>query len=164
MKRLHVHLRVDDLARSIEFYTALFGSAPSLVKHDYAKWQVDEPRVNFAVSKRGGAAGLDHLGIQVDDGAELTEVAERLSSFGAELVEQKDARCCYAHSDKAWARDPQGISWETFLTHGAASEDQAAVISARGPEGDCRNAAAPSGGCCAATSCGAPAASEACCA
>ncbi|HEY9550082.1 MAG TPA: ArsI/CadI family heavy metal resistance metalloenzyme [Kiloniellaceae bacterium] len=122
MKRLHVHLRVDDLARSIDFYTALFGSAPSLVKHDYAKWQIDEPRVNFAISKRSGAAGLDHLGIQVDDGAELTEVAERLSSFGAELVEQKDAHCCYAHSDKAWARDPQGISWETFLTHGAAGE------------------------------------------
>src|SRR3546814_11250484 len=75
MKRLHFHLRVDDLARSIEFYTALFGSAPSLVKHDYAKWQVDEPRVNFAVSKRGGAAGLDHLGLPVDAGAELTEVA-----------------------------------------------------------------------------------------
>src|SRR3546814_1994103 len=125
MKRLHVHRRVDDLARSIDFYTALFGSAPSLVKHDYAKWQIDEPRVNFAISKRSGAAGLDHLGIQVDDGAELTEVAERLSSFGAELVEQKDAHCCYAHSDKAWARDAQGISWDTFLTHG---DDRTRVV------------------------------------
>src|SRR3546814_19291953 len=79
MKRLHVHLRVDDLARSIDFYTALFGSAPRLMKHDYAKWQIDEPRVNFAISKRSGAAGLDHLSIQVADGAELTEVAARLS-------------------------------------------------------------------------------------
>jgi catechol 2,3-dioxygenase-like lactoylglutathione lyase family enzyme len=158
MKRLHVHLRVDDLARSIDFYAALFGTTPSLVKHDYAKWQLDDPRVNFTLSKRASAGGLDHLGIQVDDGAELTEISGRLAGLGAELVEQKDARCCYARSDKAWASDPQGIAWETFLSHGEAEN-----LSACGDDGDC---AAPASSCCAETSCGATAAAgqAACCA
>ena len=165
MKRLHVHLRVDDLARSIDFYAALFGTTPSLMKPDYAKWLLDDPRVNFTLSKRAGskrasAGGLDHLGIQVDDGAELTEIAGRLAGLGAKLVEQKDARCCYARSDKAWASDPQGIAWETFLSHGEAEG-----LSACGEDGDC--ATAPVSTCCAEAACGAPAAAaagQACCA
>lgn len=160
MKRLHVHIRVDDLARSIDFYAALFGAAPGMTKHDYAKWQLDDPRVNFTLSKRASAGGLDHMGIQVEEAGELTEISQRLVAFGAAPVEQKDAHCCYARSDKAWATDPQGIAWETFLSHG-----EAASLSACGDDGDC--AVAPASSCCAEASCGTAAAPEgeaACCA
>lgn len=160
MKRLHIHLGVEDLARSIDFYSALFDSAPSLLKHDYAKWQIDDPRVNFTITKRARAAGLDHLGIQVEDGAELAEITQRLAGFGAELVEQKDTRCCYARSDKAWAKDPQGISWETFLTHAteAGDEGETTAPATCGPADDCGDlaAAGQAESCCAATSCGTP--------
>lgn len=149
MKRLHVHVRVDDLAQSIDFYTALFGTAPSVTKHDYAKWQLDDPRVNFALSKRASAGGLDHLGIQVDDDGELAEIAGRLAGFGTAVVEQRDARCCYARSDKAWSKDPQGISWETFLSHGEADSRTAC-----GDDGDCETPAAAAESCCATTACG----------
>jgi len=164
MKRLHVHLTVDDLARSIDFYSALFGSAPSLTKHDYAKWAMEDPRVNFAISKRDHATGLDHLGIQVEDDAALTEIAQRLASAGAELVEQRNTRCCYARSDKAWSKDPQGISWETFLSHGEAD-----ALTACGDDGDCNAAEAVQEEiCCATAACGsAPAGAghqAACCA
>ncbi|MEO3427658.1 ArsI/CadI family heavy metal resistance metalloenzyme [Pelagibius sp. CAU 1746] len=118
MKRLHVHISVDDLDKSVGFYSVLFGTAPSVLKDDYAKWALDDPRVNFALSKRARNSGLDHLGIQVDDAEELEEVAGRLAASGAELLEQKDAACCYARSDKAWVNDPQGIAWETFRSHG----------------------------------------------
>ena len=154
MKRLHVHLTVDDLARSIDFYATLFGSPPSVAQHDYAKWSLEDPRVNFAISKRDRAAGLDHLGIQVEDGAALTEIAQRLAGAGIELVEQRDARCCYARSDKAWSKDPQGISWETFLSHG-----EAAAVTACGDDGDCNAVgAAQEQTCCATTACGSAAA------
>jgi catechol 2,3-dioxygenase-like lactoylglutathione lyase family enzyme len=118
MKRLHVHLSIEDLATSVEFYSTLFGCPPSVLKDDYAKWSLEDPRVNFAISKRARAAGLDHLGIQVDEAEELEEVAGRLSASGAQLLEQKDAACCYARSDKAWVNDPQGIAWETFHSLG----------------------------------------------
>jgi len=118
MKRLHVHISVDDLAASVDFYATLFGTAPSTLKSDYAKWSLDDPRVNFAISKRARAAGLDHLGIQVDGDDELREVAARLAASGARVFEQTDAACCYARSDKAWVSDPQGIAWETFRSHG----------------------------------------------
>lgn len=118
MKRLHVHISVADLARSIDFYATLFGSPPNVLKADYAKWSLEDPRVNFAISQRGRAAGLDHLGIQVDGAEELQEVAQRLAASGAGLVKQTDAACCYARADKAWVSDPQGIAWETFHTHG----------------------------------------------
>lgn len=118
MKRLHVHISVDDLSRSVGFYSTLFGTAPSVLKDDYAKWALEDPRVNFAISKRARAAGLDHLGIQVDAPEELQEVAGRLAASGAQLLEQKEAACCYARSDKAWVNDPQGIAWETFHSHG----------------------------------------------
>lgn len=118
MKRLHVHISVDDLDKSVGFYSTLFGTAPSVLKDDYAKWALDDPRVNFAISKRARVAGLDHLGIQVEEAEELEEVAGRLAASGAQLLEQKDAACCYARSDKAWVNDPQGIAWETFHSHG----------------------------------------------
>lgn len=150
MKRLHVHVVVDDLTRSIEFYSALFGSSPNVTKPDYAKWQVEDPRVNFAVSKRAREGGLDHLGIQVEDATELQEIAGRLAGLGTELVEQHDARCCYARSDKAWARDPQGIAWETFLSHGEVDG-----LTACGEDGDCNAEATDEvQTCCATTSCG----------
>ncbi len=118
MKRLHVHISVDDLASSVDFYATLFGDRPNVLKADYAKWSLEDPRVNFAISQRGRAVGLDHLGIQVDSAEELQEVGERLAASGARLVKQKDAACCYARSDKAWVNDPQGIAWETFHSHG----------------------------------------------
>ena len=118
MKRLHVHISVDDLDRSVGFYSTLFGAAPGVLKDDYAKWALDDPRVNFAISKRARVAGLDHLGIQVEDEAELQEVAGRLAASGAQVVEQTDAACCYARSNKYWSHDPQGAVWELFHTFG----------------------------------------------
>lgn len=118
MKRLHVHVAVDDLTRSIGFYSALFATQPSVVKTDYAKWTLDDPRVNFAISARGRQAGLDHLGIQVEDPDELKEVYTRLRSVGGNIIEQGQASCCYAESEKSWIDDPAGIAWETFLTTG----------------------------------------------
>ena len=121
MKRLHVHVAVNDLNQSIGFYSALFAAQPSIVKSDYAKWMLDDPRVNFAISSRGREAGLDHLGIQVDDAQELQEVYARLRVAGGEVVEQGDTACCYAKSEKSWIGDPAGISWETFLTKGEST-------------------------------------------
>lgn len=118
MKRLHVHLGVEDLARSIDFYSTLFAGPPDVLKDDYAKWMLEDPRVNFAISRRARAGGLDHLGLQVETEEELREVSGRLAGSGARLVEQSDAACCYARADKTWVNDPQGIAWETFHTHG----------------------------------------------
>ena len=121
MKRMHVHVAVDDLAASINFYSALFAAEPSLVKPDYAKWMLDDPRVNFAISARGRAAGLDHLGIQVEDKNELNEVYARLHEAGGTVIEQGQTACCYAKSEKSWIDDPAGIGWETFLTTGEST-------------------------------------------
>ncbi len=118
MKRLHVHLSVDDLARSIRFYSALFASEPSVTKPDYAKWMLDDPRVNFAISTRSGRAGIDHLGIQVETADELHEVYDRLQQADRPVLEEGATTCCYARSEKAWIADPQGLAWETFLTMG----------------------------------------------
>jgi catechol 2,3-dioxygenase-like lactoylglutathione lyase family enzyme len=118
MKRLHVHVAVSDLAESIRFYSTLFKSEPTVAKPDYAKWMLDDPRVNFAISARGGTGGLDHLGIQVESTGELREIAQRLSAADHPIAEQQGAACCYARSDKAWVTDPQGIAWETFFTFG----------------------------------------------
>jgi len=120
MKRLHVHVSVDDLDRSIGFYAALFGASPSVVKDDYAKWMLEEPRVNFAISGRGREAGVDHLGIQVDNGEELAELSGRLKAAGEATRDQEAATCCYARSDKAWVNDPSGLRWETFHSFGEA--------------------------------------------
>jgi predicted enzyme related to lactoylglutathione lyase len=118
MKRLHVHVAVEDLPRSIGFYSALFAAAPSVVKGDYAKWMLDDPRVNFAISARGRQAGLDHLGIQVESAEELHEVYGRLHEAGGNVIEQGQTACCYAKSEKSWIDDPAGIAWETFFTTG----------------------------------------------
>jgi catechol 2,3-dioxygenase-like lactoylglutathione lyase family enzyme len=122
MKRMHVHIAVDDLARSIDFYSALFDSQPALVKPDYAKWMLDDPRVNFAISTRGREPGLDHLGIQVENKAELREVYARLRKAGGTIIEQGDTVCCYAKSEKSWIDDPTGIAWETFHTTGESTD------------------------------------------
>ena len=121
MKRFHAHVNVENLAGSIRFYTTLFGAAPSVTKPDYAKWMLDDPRVNFAISQRGRPAGIDHLGIQAEDEAELAGIGERLLQADAVALAEKAATCCYAHSDKFWAEDPQGVRWETFHTLGEAT-------------------------------------------
>ena len=118
MKRLHVHVAVHDLQQSIRFYSALFAAQPSVAKDDYAKWMLDDPRVNFAISKRGAKAGLDHLGIQAENEAELEGIGSQLAQADVSTLEQKGASCCYAKSDKYWTIDPQGIAWESFHTLG----------------------------------------------
>jgi catechol 2,3-dioxygenase-like lactoylglutathione lyase family enzyme len=116
MKRLHVHVAVHDLERSIRFYSALFAAPPSVQKPDYAKWMLEDPRVNFAISARGARTGLDHLGIQAESDAELEEIGTRLAQADVSTLAQKGASCCYAKSDKYWTIDPQGIAWESFHT------------------------------------------------
>ena len=118
MKRFHVHVAVDDLKQSIGFYSALFAAEPSVIKTDYAKWMLDDPRVNFAISTRGRQPGLDHLGIQAESGDELKEIYARMHKAGGNVVEQGQTACCYAKSEKSWIDDPAGISWETFHTTG----------------------------------------------
>ncbi len=114
MKRFHVHVGVRDLQQSIRFYSAMFAAAPVVSKPDYAKWMLDDPRVNFAISTRAGKAGLDHLGIQAEDDAELEDIGSRLAQADVSLLPQKGAACCYAKSDKYWTLDPQGIACESF--------------------------------------------------
>ncbi len=117
MKRFHVHLGVPDLAASIRFYSGLFGAAPSVQKDDYAKWMLDDPRVNFAISHRGRDAGLNHLGLQVESAAELSGVRAQFAAADAlATTDEPDAHCCYVKSDKHWVTDPQGIAWEAFHT------------------------------------------------
>jgi len=114
MKRFHIHIAVDDLAQNIRFYSALFNSEPSVLEADYAKWMLDDPRINFAISSRGRKLGLDHLGIQVETGEELETIQQGLSAAALPIAEQKQAACCYVESDKYWTVDPQGIAWEAF--------------------------------------------------
>ncbi|MFY8076234.1 MAG: ArsI/CadI family heavy metal resistance metalloenzyme [Sphingorhabdus lacus] len=122
MKRLHVHVGVDNLDQSIGFYSALFGAEPSVTKSDYAKWMLEDPRVNFAIScKEGAAKGVEHLGIQVEDGAELADVYGRLKVAGGPVLEEGATTCCYAKSEKSWIADPDGVVWEAFLTQGEST-------------------------------------------
>ena len=118
MKRLHVHVVVQDLGESVRFYSTLFAAEPTVIKNDYAKWMLEDPRVNFAISNRGGRPGVDHLGIQVEDDSALSRLDARLRDAGRTVHEQKAARCCYARGDKVWVTDPQGVAWETFATFG----------------------------------------------
>lgn len=120
MKRMHVHLGVDDLAQSVRFYSVLFGAEPTVIAADYAKWMLEDPRVNFAISVGHAVRGIEHLGIQVESEAELAEVGARLARADAPVLAEAAAICCYAASSKAWIADPQGIVWETFLTTGSA--------------------------------------------
>ena len=122
MKRLHVHVGVNDLGQSIGFYSTLFGAKPTVVKEDYAKWMLDDPRVNFAISSGQHAAkGIEHLGIQVETAEELTDVYARLKAADRPLLEEGATTCCYAKSEKSWIADPDGVVWEAFLTNGAAT-------------------------------------------
>jgi hypothetical protein len=114
MKRMHVHVAVDNLDKAIGFYSTLFAATPTVVKSDYAKWMLDDPRVNFAISTRGGAVGVDHLGIQAESAEELAELRARAAALSPR--EQGEVSCCYARSDKHWITDPQGIAWEQFQT------------------------------------------------
>src|ERR1700730_17753611 len=154
MKRMHVHVSVENIQHSIGFYSALFGTEPVVVKPDYAKWMLDDPRVNFAISTRGRQLGLDHLGIQVDSKKELHEAYARLHTASGPIIEQGETNCCYAKSEKSWIDDPAGISWETFLTSGESidygdgtGEREARVAHAKAccaPESQRENAASAS--------------------
>jgi catechol 2,3-dioxygenase-like lactoylglutathione lyase family enzyme len=121
MKRLHVHVSVKDLDTSIRFYSQLFAAAPAVRKDDYAKWMLEDPRVNFAISERDGKPGVQHLGIQVEDRTELEEAYTRLQQAEGPVIEEGETTCCYAFSEKSWIDDPQGVQWETFLTTGEST-------------------------------------------
>jgi hypothetical protein len=121
MKRMHVHVSVENLSESIRFYSAMFGNAePTVQQDDYCKWELKDPAVNFAISQRGAKPGVDHLGIQVETDDELAEMSARFAAADLPILEQTDTTCCYAKSDKAWTVDPQGVAWETFRTLEAA--------------------------------------------
>jgi catechol 2,3-dioxygenase-like lactoylglutathione lyase family enzyme len=169
MKRFHVPLHVDDLAKSIAFYSQLFALEPARHEADYAKWMLQDPPVNFAISTRGARPGIDHLGIQTDDPAELADMKARAQAADMALLDEGATTCCYARSEKHWITDPQGIAWEHFHTLGdipvfnEAERDPSAACCA-GPE-QAREAAASS--CCApaeADACCAPAEPASCCA
>jgi len=120
MKRFHVHVAVDDLQANVRFYSMVFGARPSVQKPDYAKWMLDDPRINFAISQRGAKAGVDHLGFQVDSEEELSALRKQVADAEIAALDQPEATCCYARSDKYWITDPQGIAWETYRTLGEA--------------------------------------------
>jgi len=155
MKRFHVNMKVADIGQSVRFYSVLFAASPSVIKPDYAKWMLDDPRVNFSISTHGGAPGIDHLGIQVESEGELREVYGRLQSAERPVIEEGATTCCYAKSEKSWVRDPQGVSWETFLTTGEST-----VYGASRPSDTSER---PDAACCVPAIAAAPAAT-ACCA
>jgi catechol-2,3-dioxygenase len=146
VKRLHVHVSVKDLGGSIRFYSQLFATEPTVRKADYAKWMLDDPRVNFAISQRDSKPGVQHLGIQVENRSELTEVYERLKRADAPVIEEGETTCCYAHSEKSWIDDPQGVQWETFLTSGESTVYGTDEIRAKAEKASGNSACAPS--CC----------------
>lgn len=143
MRRLHVHLSVRDLESSVRFYSALLGGAPERREADYAQWRLDDPALNLALSTGREAAGLDHLGLDEPSDASLREVASRLEAAGHPLLEQEDAHCCYARGEKAWARDPQGVVWETFHTR-----ERSAERGEDAPSAPPRAPGPPAGACC----------------
>ncbi len=153
MKRFHVHLNVVDLNASLSFYSALFAAPPTVAKPDYAKWLLDDPRVNFAISTTGAHAGVDHLGIQADTADELAELGRRLDAAGGHVRPDEDATCCYARSDKAWTEDPQGTRWETFHTFGDATTYHAAGAD-RTPSPTIETKRSPSACCAPGAACG----------
>jgi lactoylglutathione lyase len=152
MKRFHVHVHVDDLAKSIGFYSKLFSAEPTRVEGDYAKWMLDDPRINFAISTRGSKPGIDHLGFQTDDREELAALKARAEAADMALLDEGETTCCYARSEKHWVTDPQGIAWEHFHTLGNIP-----VFS----EGNPSDAAAA---CCTPATTAVPAEAAACCA
>ena len=158
MKRLHVHVGVEDLGRSVAFYSTLFGAEPTVAKDDYAKWMLDDPRVNFAISTgQHEAKGIEHLGIQVESADELAEVYGRLRAADRPVLEEGATTCCYARSEKSWIADPDGIVWEAFLTNGEAT------FYGDSPALDALSDNASEASCCAPAMPAARAASVACC-
>ncbi len=154
MKRFHVHVAVPDLAQSIRFYSTMFGAEPAVVKDDYAKWMLEDPRVNFAISQRGGTVGINHLGFQVDEAGELDELHSRLGAADAGVTQEKDVACCYARSDKYWVTDPAGVPWESFHSlgtvpffHGEVKEAAPACCGSA-PQGQGKSQAQPKATCC----------------
>jgi len=150
MKRMHIHVGVDSLSQSIRFYTALFGADPVKTRDDYAKWMLDDPRINFAISTRADHKGVDHLGVQVDEDGELEDLRERVKQAGLSLFSEGETVCCYARSEKSWLEDPSGVAWEAFKT----MEDVQVFSGNRIPEA----AATGDDACCAPKSAG-----SACC-
>jgi hypothetical protein len=161
MKRLHLHVSVPEMAPAIAFYRTLFNAEPSVVKDDYAKWMLEDPRVNLAISSRARSSGVDHVGIQVDSADELGELATRLKGAGADTLDQQATTCCYALSDKSWVTDTAGVRWETFFTHGEATAygedvisdtvgapDTAGAPDIAGASACCAPAEAPKAACC----------------
>ena len=154
MKRFHAHIRVDDLESSVRFYSTLFGAEPTVFKSDYAKWMLDDPRVNFAITAGSTSTGLDHLGFQVESDEDLATIAGRLAAAGQSVVKQENASCCYARGNKGWVSDPSGISWETFHTFGESTvygNDVAPRLGASNPqatESCCAPAPSSSSACC----------------
>ena len=128
MNRIHLHINVKDLDQSIKFYTTLFGAPPTVIKSEYAKWMLEDPALNFAISDQASVAGISHVGIQTDDRDGLLEIANRLKIAGETTVDQEATSCCYAVSGKTWVEDPSGVRWETFFTKGEGTiygEDEA---------------------------------------
>ena len=152
MKRFHVHVAVSDLEQSTRFYSAMFGVAPTVLKDDYAKWMLDDPRINFAISERANAQGVNHLGFQADSAEELEDIHTRLQSADTSITAEKGANCCYAKSDKYWVQDPTGIAWESFRSldtipfYGEDSHPRAEVA---------ESAESAEGGACASAGCAA---------
>jgi catechol 2,3-dioxygenase-like lactoylglutathione lyase family enzyme len=159
MKRFHVHVAVSDLSKSIAFYSAIFAQQPTVVKTDYAKWMLEDPRINFAISNRGHAPGVNHLGLQAEDDAELEAIHANLQKADTTVLPEKGAHCCYAKSDKYWVTDPQGIAWESFHSLGSVplygEEHQIAPVA--------QGSAAPTGCCVPKAETQAPAKGAACC-
>ena len=143
MKRFHVHVAVKDLEQSVRFYSTMFGAAPTVQKPDYAKWMLDDPRVNFAISQRGQRLGVNHLGVQAESDEELEAIHAKLREAGTEVVAEKGVHCCYATSDKYWVTDPQGVAWESFRSlgrvpfYGTGDSDEQASCGSTASSGCC---------------------------
>jgi catechol 2,3-dioxygenase-like lactoylglutathione lyase family enzyme len=156
MKRLHVHVAVENLDASIGFYSALFGSQPTKRKPDYAKWMLDDPRVNFAISARGAKPGLDHLGIQAENPEELQGLREQVNRAGLAVTQEGETTCCYAQSDKSWVQDPSGIAWEAYHTmadaelfnHGQPTASACCAPPSTAASNQAATTCGPKSGCC----------------
>jgi len=149
MKRLHVHVSARDLDESIRFYSALFAAPPTIVRDDYAKWMLDDPSVNFAVSQRGKAPGIEHLGIEATTREELGEVYDRVRAAEGPMLDEGDTVCCYHRSEKSWVADPQGVAWEAFHTTGEAADYGTGAELERIAADACCTPETPQGVCCA---------------
>lgn len=154
MKRFHVHVHVGDLESSVRFYSALFGAEPAVLKTDYAKWMLDDPRVNFAITSGASKPAIDHLGFQFESDADLAAIGKRLVAAGQVVTKQENAVCCYAQGNKAWITDPSGVSWEAFRTlgesiaYGADIAPRAATSKPQAAESCCSPAPPSSSACC----------------